>query len=43
MAIWKFHIAKGEPRGVVDLPIPAAEADVEPIIQLLAAQAQGNA
>lgn len=43
MAIWKFHISKGEPRGVVDLPIPAAEADVETIIQLLAAQAQGNA
>lgn len=43
MAIWKFHTTKGDPRGVVDLPVPAAEADVEPIIKLLAAQAQGNA
>lgn len=43
MAIWNFHTAKGEPRGVITLPTPAAEADVEPMIQLLAAQAQGNA
>ncbi|KLQ32516.1 hypothetical protein ABR33_05840 [Enterobacter bugandensis] len=43
MAIWKFHESKGKPRGIVDLPIPAAEADVEETIKLLSAQAQGNA
>lgn len=42
-AIWKFHTTKTDKRGIVDLPIPAAEADVEPMIQLLSAQAQGNA
>lgn len=43
MALWDYHQKGRQNDHLADLPPIAAEADVEPMLQLLRTQAQGNA